>query len=54
MPQDLKNRLKNIGISISLSAEADAAQSAEVITISTFSRSLLNYGIDLIMRSTDL
>jgi DNA-binding NarL/FixJ family response regulator len=52
MPEDLRNRLKNIGIFMSLSAEAIATESVEVITISTFSRSLLKYGIDLIMRST--
>ena len=53
MPEDLRSRLKNVGISVSLSGEANPAKSVEEITISTFSRALLDYAIDMIMRNTD-
>lgn len=52
MPEDLLKRLMDVGISVSLSGEGNAAASIEEITISSFSRPLLHYGIDMILRRT--
>jgi hypothetical protein len=52
MREDLLKRLMDVGISVSLSGEGNATASVKEITISSFSKPLLHYGIDMILRRT--